>query len=114
MAESRYSLLHRAERAQPFGVILPPKECARIDASGASALTFSRLGDIDPNTTQVIFRVATTISSTVANRMLEDPDEFTAVFSTASGPTAVGQPRFAAPPEPDATATPAQPLSVDT
>jgi hypothetical protein len=77
-----------------------------IDASGASALTFSRLGDIDPSTTQVIFRVATTISSTVATHMIGNPNEFTAVFSTASGPTAVGQPRLAAPPEPDATATP--------
>jgi hypothetical protein len=88
-------LAHLVPQAEPY------LGGALIDASGAAVITFIRSGDIAPGTIQVIFGVATTISSELAAHMIDDPQQFTAVFNTASGPAAVGTPHLIAPPEPD-------------
>src|SRR5262249_5233851 len=72
---------------------------AIFDRSGAAVINFSRPDFLSTNT--MFFTLATRISSSLATRMFSDPDQFTAVFFTASGPAVAGQLKLAAPPQPD-------------
>jgi hypothetical protein len=56
--------------------------------------------DPDERAADVVFRLATTIPATLAARMLDDPGEFTAVFSTAAGPAVAGQLKLGPPSQP--------------
>jgi hypothetical protein len=69
-------------------------------APSGSVINFSR-PEIALRSMNVVFPVTTTISSTVATRMIGDPDVFVVVFSTASGPVAIGRLKLVEPPEPD-------------
>jgi hypothetical protein len=60
------------------------------------------IGYTDPRqrSADVFFKLATTIPATLAARMFDDPQQFTAVFSTAAGPAVAGHLKLGPPSQP--------------
>jgi len=66
--------------------------------SGRSVSVITFIGpNIDSRTNSVVFRVATTISATIATQVIGAPSEFVVVFYTASGSGVEGQVKLAGP-----------------